>query len=90
MDSLSRRIPRGMGKGAVWSLGSADELADLMRNGAAYAVAHGFESDADLARCEGGGAMPGAEPDAVSERAAGAAPGGQPRVRQSLPGGSGR
>jgi tRNA-splicing ligase RtcB (3'-phosphate/5'-hydroxy nucleic acid ligase) len=41
MDSLSRRIPRGMGKGAVWSLGSADELADLMRNGAAYAVAHG-------------------------------------------------
>src|SRR5829696_4749959 len=31
MDSLSRRIPRGMGKGAVWSLGSADELADLMR-----------------------------------------------------------
>jgi tRNA-splicing ligase RtcB (3'-phosphate/5'-hydroxy nucleic acid ligase) len=69
MDSLSRRIPRGMGKGAVWSLGSADELADVMRNGAAYAVAHGFGSDADLARCEDGGTMPGAEPDAVSERA---------------------
>ena len=69
MDSLSRRIPRGMGKGAVWSLGSADELADLMRNGAAYAVAHGFGSDADLARCEDGGTMTGAEPDAVSERA---------------------
>jgi tRNA-splicing ligase RtcB len=32
-------------------------------------VAHGFGSDADLARCEDGGAMPGAEPDAVSERA---------------------
>jgi len=69
MDSLSRRIPRGMGKGAVWPLGSADELADLMRNGAAYAVAHGSGSDADLARCEDGGAMPGAEPDGVSERA---------------------
>jgi tRNA-splicing ligase RtcB len=68
MDSLSRRS-RGMGKGAVWSLGSADELADLMRNGAGYAVAHGFGSDADLAKCEDGGAMPGAEPDAVSERA---------------------
>jgi tRNA-splicing ligase RtcB len=30
MDSLSRCIPRGMGRGAVWSLGSADELADVM------------------------------------------------------------
>jgi tRNA-splicing ligase RtcB len=69
MDSLSRSIPRGMGKGAVWSLGSADELADVMRNGAAYAVAHGFGSDADLARCEDGGTMAGAEPHAVSERA---------------------
>ncbi|MFL6046944.1 MAG: RtcB family protein [Propionibacteriaceae bacterium] len=71
MDSLSRSIPRGMGKGAVWSLGSAAELADVMRNGAAYAVAHGFGSDADLARCEDGGTMAGAEPDAVSERARG-------------------
>ena len=68
MDSLSRRS-RGMGKGAVWSLGSADELADLMRNGAGYAVAHGFGSDADLARCEDGGTMARAELDAVSERA---------------------
>jgi tRNA-splicing ligase RtcB (3'-phosphate/5'-hydroxy nucleic acid ligase) len=69
MDSLSRCIPRGMGKGAVWSLGSVDELVDVMRNGAAYAVAHGFGSDADLARCEDGGTMAGAEPHAVSERA---------------------
>lgn len=69
MDSLSQSIPRGMGKGAVWSLGSGAELAGVMRNGAAHAVAHGFGSDADLARCEDGGTMTGAEPDAVSERA---------------------
>jgi tRNA-splicing ligase RtcB len=69
MDSLSRSIPRGMGKGAVWSLGSAHDLADLMRQGAAYAVSRGFGSVADLARCEDGGVMPGAEPDAVSDRA---------------------
>jgi tRNA-splicing ligase RtcB (3'-phosphate/5'-hydroxy nucleic acid ligase) len=53
----------------VWSLGSGAELAGVMRNGAAYAVAHGFGSDADLARCEDGGTMTGAEPEAVSERA---------------------
>jgi len=68
MDILGRRIPRGLGPGAVWDA-SADDLRAVLRDGARYAVARGFGVDEDLAHCEDGGALPGADPAAIGARA---------------------
>ncbi|MFP3899437.1 MAG: RtcB family protein [Acidimicrobiia bacterium] len=69
MDQLARTVPTGMGKGAVWEVGSEAELRRVLSRGAVEAVEQGFGDDHDLARCEDGGVLPGADPDAVSERA---------------------
>lgn len=69
MDELDRRIPRGLGRGAVWHLRDSDELAAVLRGGAGYAVACGYGVPDDLRHCEDGGAVPDADIDAVSERA---------------------
>jgi tRNA-splicing ligase RtcB len=70
MDALERHTPRGLGPGGVWEL-DRGELERLLREGARYAVACGHGTDDDLARCEDGGALPGARPDEVSTRAFG-------------------
>jgi tRNA-splicing ligase RtcB len=46
-----------------------DELAGVMRDGAAWVLAHGLGWESDLERCEDHGALPGADPAAVSDRA---------------------
>ena len=68
MDALDREIPRGLGAGAVWHL-DRDELREVLLGGACYAVDRGHGVRADLAHCEDGGAIPGADPDEVGERA---------------------
>ena len=68
MDELARRVPTGMGKGAIWELSDA-ELSHVLAGGARYAVERGQGTARDLERCEDGGVLAGADSEAVSERA---------------------
>jgi tRNA-splicing ligase RtcB len=68
-DALDAAIPRGMGGGAVWRLRGRGELEALLREGSRAAVAAGFGTDRDLEHCEDFGAVDGAAPQALSERA---------------------
>lgn len=69
VDGLFHDVPSGVGShGAIERLSEPD-LANLLLKGAAWAVERGFGDDADLQRTEAGGALPGADPEVVSERA---------------------
>jgi tRNA-splicing ligase RtcB len=69
VDRLFRDVPSGVGaSGAIAKL-SRKELEGLLVKGAAWAVEHGYGSAADLDHTEDGGALPGADPAAISERA---------------------
>jgi tRNA-splicing ligase RtcB len=48
---------------------SPADMRRVLRDGAAFAVKRGFGGEADLAHCEEGGAMPGADPAQVSDAA---------------------
>jgi tRNA-splicing ligase RtcB len=69
MDGLDRAIPRGAGKGAVWSLAGRAELERVLLGGSRYAVEQGHGVPRDLERCEDGGAVDDADPGQVSARA---------------------
>ncbi len=67
-DALYRHVPCGVGShGAVRA--SRDELAEVLRKGARWAVERGMGWPSDLEHCEEGGTLAGAEPAAVSEGA---------------------
>lgn len=68
MDELDRVVPKGMGRGAVWDVND-DELERILTGGAVYAVQRGHGTERDLERCEDGGVLEGADPQAVSDRA---------------------
>jgi tRNA-splicing ligase RtcB len=69
VDQLFRDVPSGVGSsGAIAKLTRA-QLERLLVDGAGWAVKQGYGSPADLAHTEDGGALPGAEPAAVSDRA---------------------
>ncbi len=69
MDQLARTVPKGMGPGGIWQVGSEQELDSILLRGVSEAVERGHGTQRDLDRCEDGGALAGADPDAVSERA---------------------
>lgn len=69
MDRLGAAVPRGLGGGGVWRLAGAGELATVLRQGARAAVGAGLGTEADLAHCEDGGTLAGADPSQVSDRA---------------------
>ncbi len=69
MDQLGRTIPRGPGRGAVWSLTGRAQLGEILTGGSRYAVRAGHGTARDLERCEDAGAVIDATPAAVSERA---------------------
>jgi tRNA-splicing ligase RtcB len=69
MDHLGDTIPRGPGRGAVWSLTGRAQLEEILAGGSRHAVRAGHGTDRDLERCEDGGAISDAEATAVSERA---------------------
>ncbi len=69
MDRLDRAIPRGVGTKGVWRLPDRDALQQVLIGGARFAVDQGHGVARDLARCEDGGVMAGADAAAVSERA---------------------
>jgi len=68
LDALDHATPRGMGRGAVWSV-SRDELMEILLGGSAYAVERGHGVRRDLERCEDHGAVADADPAQVSDRA---------------------
>lgn len=69
MDRLGQVIPRGMRRGAVWELSSTRQLREVLAGGARYAVEAGYGVPRDLQRCEDGGVLTGADPDALGARA---------------------
>ena len=67
---LYRDVPVGVGASRAIPRLSARELAEVMTEGARWAVRRGFRAASDDAeRCEEGGALRGADPDVVLARA---------------------
>jgi tRNA-splicing ligase RtcB len=67
---LFRDIPTGVGASSAIPRLSESELDRVLREGARWAVARGFGAGSDDAeRCEEGGRLAFADPEAVSERA---------------------
>ncbi|MER3396274.1 MAG: RNA-splicing ligase RtcB [Acidimicrobiia bacterium] len=69
MDELARRIPKGLGKGGVWSLSGRRDLMRILLRGSAHAVEQGYGVPQDVENCEDRGFLDTADPDALSERA---------------------
>ncbi len=68
VTALYQRIPSGVGSRGPLRLSAKEERAVLVE-GAAWAVRQGYGDPADLETTEDGGAMEGADPEKVSERA---------------------
>lgn len=68
VDTLFQNIPSGVGSTGQTKLTDKEEKK-VLQEGAHWAVAHGFGSEADLDKIEENGKMPGADPDAVSNQA---------------------
>ncbi len=66
MAELDRRIPRGLGAGAVADTGL---VGRVLASGAAAALHAGYGEERDLDRCEERGTSAGADPTAVSAKA---------------------
>ena len=69
VDQLFRDVPAGVGSSGAIAKLPRKELERLLVKGAAWAVERGYGCFADLEHTEDGGALPGADPTAVSERA---------------------
>jgi tRNA-splicing ligase RtcB len=68
LHELSRSVPTGTGRGGDVDVGTR-ELKDVTKKGARWAVAQGYGDEDDLERSEDAGALEGADPGQVSERA---------------------
>ncbi len=66
MAELDRRIPRGLGAGAVAERGLVEAV---LGRGAEAVLRAGYGTDRDLDRCEERGTSAGADPDAISSKA---------------------
>jgi tRNA-splicing ligase RtcB len=69
MDVLGDTVPRGMGRGGLWKLSGRAQMEKLLVAGAGYAVEQGHGVPRDLERCEDRGALAGADPSQVGQRA---------------------
>ncbi len=69
MDQLFRDVPSGVGSSGAIARLPREELERVLTEGAGWAVKRGYGSQSDLDHTEDGGALPGADPAAVSERA---------------------
>jgi tRNA-splicing ligase RtcB (3'-phosphate/5'-hydroxy nucleic acid ligase) len=69
MNQIMRDVPAGVGAHYKGFELSPQEVRDVLVQGAGWAVAQGFGTAEDLEHIEGGGVLPGAEPDLVGERA---------------------
>ena len=68
IDALFAAVPAGVGARGFVHL-TAAEFRRVMVEGAGWCLTRGYGWPEDLDRIEGGGCLPGANPDAVSERA---------------------
>jgi tRNA-splicing ligase RtcB len=68
VDTLCERVPAGVGCEGFVSL-SDSEFAEVLSEGARWAVRRGYGTQEDLARTEERGCLSGADPAAVSPRA---------------------
>jgi tRNA-splicing ligase RtcB len=69
IHQIQRDVPAGLGsEGAIATL-SEDDLDEVLRDGAAWAVRRGYGEPEDLELTEAGGCLPGADPRALSRRA---------------------
>jgi len=68
LDALFRQVPSGVGSTGRLHL-SDQEVRQVLKKGARWAVAKGYGSAEDLERTESGGCMEEADPAAVSDRA---------------------
>jgi tRNA-splicing ligase RtcB (3'-phosphate/5'-hydroxy nucleic acid ligase) len=66
MDELDRRIPRGLGKGAVAAHVKVD---DVLEEGVDSVLSMGFGVESDQDRCEEHGRTPGADRHSITDRA---------------------
>lgn len=66
--SLFNQIPCGVGESGKIKISGKDKKRAVL-DGSGWAVSNGFGTEEDLVHTEAGGAVPGADPDAVSERA---------------------
>ncbi len=69
VDGLFRNVPSGLGSHRKDLRLSRDELKDVLRKGARWAIAQGFGTASDLKHIENEGCMNEADPEAVSDRA---------------------
>jgi tRNA-splicing ligase RtcB len=67
-DALHRHVPCGVGSSGAVSV-AKNELDDVLRRGAAWAVGRGLGWASDLEHCEEGGVLADADAGAVSEGA---------------------
>jgi tRNA-splicing ligase RtcB len=68
VDGLYRQVPCGVGSTGSVKLSPKEEKKVLVR-GSQWAVDNGFGTDEDIEHTEDFGALPGADPDIISERA---------------------
>jgi tRNA-splicing ligase RtcB len=68
LHSVFRSVPSGVGRGRKKRL-SREELDDILREGAEWAVKKVFGIEEDLEKCEEGGRMKEANPEFVSDKA---------------------
>ena len=69
VDTLFRNIPAGVGSKGKLVVKRGAELDEVMVRGARWAVEHGFGELEDAVATEEGGAIPGADPEAVGLKA---------------------
>ena len=69
VDALARGVPRGVGGKGLRPLSSVSEVDRVLVEGARWAVEQGLGNERDLECCEDNGALPGADPAAVSDKA---------------------
>lgn len=68
VEALFRKVPSGVGRGSKFQI-TRKELDKLLEGGAKYIVQKGFGFEEDFLHTEENGAIPGAQPDKVSEHA---------------------
>jgi tRNA-splicing ligase RtcB len=68
VEALFRNIPSGVGSTGPLKVSEKEER-QVLRQGSQWAVNHGYGVDADVARTEDGGCIPGADPSLLSQRA---------------------
>ncbi|HLJ68256.1 MAG TPA: RtcB family protein [Chloroflexota bacterium] len=68
-DMLYRTVPAGVGERSRVHFAGRGRFDQMLREGARWAVEEGYGNSEDLDRIEEGGALTGADPGAISQRA---------------------